>query len=432
MTQAPAAAGGPVRVFVSYSHDSSAHLERVLELSNRLRAQGVDCHIDQYEMSPPEGWPAWMNDKIETARFVLVVCTETYARRVAGRETPGKGLGARWEGAIITQSLYETGGRNDKFIPIVFGAADAQHVPPFLRPVTRYDLSSASGYEDLYRHLTSQPRVIKPPLGAVAPMPPVQSVPTDRAAGAEPTSGPDTTERVLIMSFGGFGTYVIPLDRADVGKVITIAIVPASAEQSAFLTKLRQDRDHEIGLAFGLFAVLGRVKEAQQEYAAGGERWRLVVAAEDTDYGAGFMEMSTAGYSADDIAVLRARRILLNETRATKGREDIVACMNDSTLEVLIRGLNAPLQVNASPLPDLYAKTNEDRDAFIRIARLLLVLYLRLSGTVEHILALDLAFEAADTLRVDFEGQRAKKYTNEPAPRISVHGTCVLRQSSAG
>jgi hypothetical protein len=432
MTQAPAAAGGPVRVFVSYSHDSSSHLERVLELSNRLRAQGVDCHIDQYEMSPPEGWPAWMSSQIENARFVLVVCTETYARRVGGREAPGKGLGAQWEGAVITHSLYEAGGRNEKFIPVIFAGADAQHVPPFLRPVTRYDLSTSSGYEDLYRHLTSQPRVIKPPLGAVEPKPPVQSVPNNRPGLAESGRTSDMTERLLIMSFGGAGTYVIPLDRADVGKVITITLIPASAEQSAFLTQLRQDRDHEIGVAFGLFAVLGRVKEAQQEYAAGGERWRLVVAAQDTDYGAGFMEMSTGGYSADDIAQLRARRILLNDLRSGTGREDVVAYMNDSTLEVLIRGLNSPLQVNASPLPDLFAQTGEDREAFIRIARLLLVLYLRLSGTVEHVFALDLTFESDDRLRVDFEGQRAKKYTNEPAPRISVHGTCVLRQKSAG
>jgi len=44
-------------VFISYSHDSREHMDRVLELSNRLRADGIDCHIDQYEMSLPEGWP---------------------------------------------------------------------------------------------------------------------------------------------------------------------------------------------------------------------------------------------------------------------------------------------------------------------------------------------------------------------------------------
>jgi len=43
----------PVRVFTSYSHDSTEHEERVLALSNRLRIDGVDSIIDQYE-SPPD------------------------------------------------------------------------------------------------------------------------------------------------------------------------------------------------------------------------------------------------------------------------------------------------------------------------------------------------------------------------------------------
>jgi hypothetical protein len=45
------------RVFISYSHDSPEHLDHVLELADRLRTDGIDCHIDQYEESPPEGWP---------------------------------------------------------------------------------------------------------------------------------------------------------------------------------------------------------------------------------------------------------------------------------------------------------------------------------------------------------------------------------------
>jgi hypothetical protein len=92
--------------------------------------------------------------------------------------------------------------------------------------------------------------------------------------------------------------------------------------------------------------------------------------------------------------------------------------------------MNTPIQATASPLPDLFADAGHDADAFVHAARLLLVLYLRLSGVVEHVFKLDLAFEDTDRLRVDFEGQRAKRYSNEPAPIVSVHGTCVLRKRS--
>jgi hypothetical protein len=35
------------RVFISYSHDSPEHADRVLALADRLRAEGIDCHLDR-------------------------------------------------------------------------------------------------------------------------------------------------------------------------------------------------------------------------------------------------------------------------------------------------------------------------------------------------------------------------------------------------
>jgi hypothetical protein len=42
-------------VFISYSHDSPEHVDRVLAFANQLRRDGIDCTLDQYETSPPEG-----------------------------------------------------------------------------------------------------------------------------------------------------------------------------------------------------------------------------------------------------------------------------------------------------------------------------------------------------------------------------------------
>lgn len=39
------------RVFLSYSHDSPAHNDCVLALANRLRGDGIDCVIDQFQPS---------------------------------------------------------------------------------------------------------------------------------------------------------------------------------------------------------------------------------------------------------------------------------------------------------------------------------------------------------------------------------------------
>ena len=146
-------------------------MDRVLALSNRLREGGIDCQIDQYERAPVNGWAQWCTDQVKEAQFVLVACTETYLRRFEGKEKAGTGLGGTWEGHIIMQELYNAQGKNSKFIPIIFSQQDTSYVPVILQGATHYELSDPTGYEPLYRHLTNQPLIERPPLGGVKPMP---------------------------------------------------------------------------------------------------------------------------------------------------------------------------------------------------------------------------------------------------------------------
>src|SRR4051794_3346193 len=113
------AAPSAVSVFISYSHDSHEHVDRVLEISDRLRELGVDANLDQYEHQPPEGWAAWMQRQIETSEYVLMVCTKKYRERVEKRAALGEGLGATWEGQLIVNAIYDAQCLNGKFISIV-------------------------------------------------------------------------------------------------------------------------------------------------------------------------------------------------------------------------------------------------------------------------------------------------------------------------
>jgi len=156
------------RVFISYSHDSNKHKENVFRLSEHLRREGVDCNIDQYETSPPEGWIQWMINQIEEADFVLIVCTENYEKRFKGKDEIGKGRGVKWEGAIITQELYYSEA-NNKCIPIVFSPEDSEYIPSILKSATYYVLNmeeiNDETYDELYARLTYQKLVIKPDIG---------------------------------------------------------------------------------------------------------------------------------------------------------------------------------------------------------------------------------------------------------------------------
>ena len=147
--------------FISYSHDTPAHVQRVQRLAAQLEAAGVHCEIDDSQTSPPQGWPLWMLQQIEKSAFVLVVCTETYARRFTGRETPGKGKGATWEGKLITQSLYESA-ENRRFIPVIFGRHDTEYIPLVLKGATHYDVSTPEGYRALHHALTNPDAITRP------------------------------------------------------------------------------------------------------------------------------------------------------------------------------------------------------------------------------------------------------------------------------
>jgi WD40 repeat protein len=164
------------RVFVSYSHDSPSHNQNVLALANRLRADGVDAVIDQYEPNPPEGWMLWTWKQIRDSDFVIVVCTDEYCRRVVKESDLGVGHGACWEGNLILQYLYDNALQNRKFVPVVFNRADEEAVLTPLRAFTRYCLEQKQGYEELFRFLTAQRSVAKPKLGK----PKVLPLPSDR------------------------------------------------------------------------------------------------------------------------------------------------------------------------------------------------------------------------------------------------------------
>ena len=160
------------KVFISYSHDPGNHKQSVFELSERLRKDGIDCDIDQYiNGSPPQGWQRWMEQQIEDADFVLVVCTEIYLKRFKGEDRLG-GRGVNFEGALISQVLYDDFQLNTKFYPVIPDQGSIDHVPLILKSSSTYKLDEE--YESIYRILTDQPRAIPRPLGEKKYLPPVQ------------------------------------------------------------------------------------------------------------------------------------------------------------------------------------------------------------------------------------------------------------------
>jgi tetratricopeptide (TPR) repeat protein len=142
-------------VFVSYSHDTPEHRLKVGEFIEEMRAAGLKVRWDQDVESPPEGWPKWMVSSLRDAVAVLLVCTKTYLGRFEGSAPLGEGRGAKWEGAIATQYLYEDEAHNKKWIPVCVSESDLEHIPMVLKGATRYVIFNSADRARLIHRLKS-------------------------------------------------------------------------------------------------------------------------------------------------------------------------------------------------------------------------------------------------------------------------------------
>jgi tetratricopeptide (TPR) repeat protein len=146
----------PPRVFISYSHDSAEYCNRVLEFATRLRADGLNAQLDQFENSPPQGWPLWCARQIIDSNYVLMICTALYRDRFLGLEDFGKGRGVKWEAKVIQNVLYYNE-VNSGFIPVIFDPSDEEHIPETVKDASWYlilqNAQDSSGYTELRQRL---------------------------------------------------------------------------------------------------------------------------------------------------------------------------------------------------------------------------------------------------------------------------------------
>lgn len=152
------------KVFISYAWEDAFFSEKVLNFSNKLRKNGIDATIDQYEENPDMGWPIWMENQIESSDYVLVISTKTYLEKFKQVQN---GKGVSWEISSIYQSLYNLKGHNNKFIPIVFSESEKEFVVKALQPYTIYNIEAQ--FDKLKNRLLGIPNVIKPPV--IEPLP---------------------------------------------------------------------------------------------------------------------------------------------------------------------------------------------------------------------------------------------------------------------
>src|SRR4051812_25772594 len=97
MTPTIEAARPTPRAFLSYAWENEEHRAWVREFATRLRTDGVNVTLDQWDVQPGDQLSAFMERAVRENDYVIIVCTPTYAER--SNERRG---GVGYEGDIMT------------------------------------------------------------------------------------------------------------------------------------------------------------------------------------------------------------------------------------------------------------------------------------------------------------------------------------------
>lgn len=214
------------------------------------------------------------------------------------------------------------------------------------------------------------------------------------------------------------------------GSEIFLRILVSDSEDDASLRALMPNQFSRHGLipfAFQNHGDVVRVLRTERKLTAGRNVWEFTVSADESASDNAF-EMAVAGLSADEIAMKRARFILLNEepfdsTSRTPGD------LNQGMVEAFVIGIDTNVKAEGSVLPELWSNLDDNPDVFLPLARLWCVFHLLTSGCCEQILHLELGPIVDYKLRVKFRGRRRKQYTNVDAYIIDFEGVCDLVSS---
>jgi len=157
---------GNPKVFISYSWSNS---EKVIELAERLMANGVEIILDKWDLKEGQDKYAFMEQSVNdtTIDKILIICDKVYTEKANSREG---GIGD--ETIIISPEIYGKM-KQEKFIPVIFekDSNGKPYCPTYIKSRIYIDLSIEDDYEKNYdmllRNLHNKPLYSKPALGTI-------------------------------------------------------------------------------------------------------------------------------------------------------------------------------------------------------------------------------------------------------------------------
>ena len=384
------------------------------EFAERLEAGGYSVFYDDFERAQLWGKDLYVHLSSvykDQARYCVVFLSKHYAQKPWAKHE----LQSAQARAFVEEN-------REYILPVQL---DDTEIPGILPTVGRLDLRSMS-VEEICRVLVEK-------LSSTAS----QVTPTDVSTSTATESDPS---KFALLLTEDRKAYFFPVQSAHWNSTeISLELLPESSEDAAFLRSLRNNRGsivpirNSLAFALGDHAAWVSPQEIAQNISGSQTVWKVVL--EEDSRGQYPVDNVALNYIPPDrIAEMRARRILLNEKLDDKleelpehfqNRTDMLGPLNQTMLEAWICEGNG-FQIPESAIPFLYRSVRQKVGKFKKFARLISVLYLKLSNTVEDVLQLDLELLSPEELQVRFKGRCPWQGIGVEPPIIEVNGICRL------
>ena len=397
-------------VALSFAGEDRAYAEALAVL---LNSGGYTFFYDKYERA--ELWGKNLYVHLTTvykdkADYCVVFLSENYARKL-------------WTRLELRSAQARAFEENREYILPV--RLDDTEIEGILPTVGYLDLREVS-IEEVYQELTQK-------LSGMA-------LPNHTEKLTTTSVQNDLNDYVMIWTRDNIQCFIPFQDALWNSTEISLDLLPETTEEAAFLRSLRNSPYG--GSARDAFALVLQddaawvsPQEVMQSTSGSQTIWKVVLKNIGSSQTASFInEMAIGNVSADQIAEMRARRILLNEKlKDNSPSSHQVNAPYQEMLESFVRGFGLSqhtdrIQVLESPIPNLYRNFGSTAGRFLKFVRLASVFFLKLSGTVEDILELEFELLSPEKLRVRFRGRRHQQYTNVEPPVIEFEGICALSE----
>ena len=407
-------------VFISYCHENKADVDR---LRQALAAHDIHIWINSDNIGPGTSWKPAIQQAIQHGDF-FIAC---FSAEVNARSQTYM----HEELTVAIEELHRRPVDKAWFIPVKLNECEIPDID-IGGDETLQDLQ----YVDLHENWDAG---IQRLLDTIS----VTSVHDQKHSANAPTD--EGNECVLFRSIDG-QYYFIPYEKVCWNSTeISLTLCPNTSTQVAFLSRLRTrlrdvpdgssiDQLEAIAFAHQENAAWVKLREVAQISTGCETVWELRLKEETVSsaYKNRTEPVILEQMTLDQVADLRAKRILLDEKLdAARSSLTQTTVFDQMLLEAQIRGelssqYGNRLQALASPIPELYQYFRKTPERFKKFARLISVLSLKLSKTVDDILQLDIELLDSAALNIKFKGRRTQLNINEEPTFLEFEGSCPL------